>query len=316
MAAPARALSGLFGAAALLAGVAGVAADVYRYRDDAGRWVFSDRRPAAGQAHERVNLTEQGADMPVVDVRSVDLTGTTQIIARNECLCPAEVAVWLTAGDNLRGELAEHRATAVLSPGAEQTLLVLRADRAGAPWSYELAHGFILGDPLAEHRPDEPYLPPIAPASSFTVTQAWPDRVTHVTPDSEYAVDIAMPEGSGVFAARAGTVVAVAYANFLGGADPARLASKANLVRVLHDDGSFAVYAHLAWDSIRVRPGQRVARGERIAASGNTGFSTGPHLHFVVQRNAGLKSVSVPVRFSDGRGGSAAPRSGVPLVNP
>jgi len=87
-------------------------------------------------------------------------------------------------------------------------------------------------------------------------------------------------------------------------------------VRVLHDDGTFAVYAHLAWDSIRVRPGQQVARGERIAASGNTGFTTGPHLHFVVLRNEGLKSVSVPVRFSNGRGGVVTPRTGQPLVNP
>ncbi|HSG66493.1 MAG TPA: M23 family metallopeptidase, partial [Gammaproteobacteria bacterium] len=69
-----------------------------------------------------------------------------------------------------------------------------------------------------------------------------------------------------------------------------------------------ALYAHLQWDSIRVEPGQRVARGELLARSGNTGFSTGPHLHFVVQRNRGGFVVSVPVEFAGADGGPVSPR--------
>jgi murein DD-endopeptidase MepM/ murein hydrolase activator NlpD len=59
-----------------------------------------------------------------------------------------------------------------------------------------------------------------------------------------------------------------------------------------------SLYGHLNWNSIRVVPGQRIARGEYLADSGNTGFSTGPHLHFVVQRNEGGRIVSVPVSFA------------------
>ena len=85
-------------------------------------------------------------------------------------------------------------------------------------------------------------------------------------------------------------------------------------MQVLHDDGTAAIYAHLQMDTIRVRPGQRVERGEYIANSGNTGFSSGPHLHFVVVRNAGLSSESVPVVF-EGRGGaSVVPRTDVALT--
>ena len=69
-------------------------------------------------------------------------------------------------------------------------------------------------------------------------------------------------------------------------------------MRVLHDDGTMALYVHLNWNTIRVVPGQRVRRGEYLADSGNTGFSTGPHLHFVVQRNEGGALVAVPLEFA------------------
>ena len=66
--------------------------------------------------------------------------------------------------------------------------------------------------------------------------------------------------------------------------------------------------------TVRVRPGQRVSRGEYIANSGNTGFSSGPHLHFVVLRNAGLKSESVPVSFAGPGGAAVTPRRGQALT--
>ncbi len=125
-----------------------------------------------------------------------------------------------------------------------------------------------------------------------------------------------MPEQTTVYAARGGGVIDVAHSNFRGGDDFGKFGAQANLVKIVHDDGSIALYAHLSWDSIRVRPGQRVERGEAIAASGNTGFSTGPHLHFVVVRNAGLRSESVPVSFSAAAGQTVTPRTGEFLLNP
>jgi murein DD-endopeptidase MepM/ murein hydrolase activator NlpD len=56
-----------------------------------------------------------------------------------------------------------------------------------------------------------------------------------------------------------------------------------NKVDIDHGNGYHTWYAHLS--RIDVRAGERVYKGESIAAVGSTGFSTGPHLHYQVMRN-------------------------------
>ena len=68
-----------------------------------------------------------------------------------------------------------------------------------------------------------------------------------------------------------------------------------------------AVYAHLQPNSLRVRLGTKVSRGQWIANSGNTGFSNGPHLHFVIQLNAGMTLESLPFRFATPIGSTMTP---------
>ena len=67
---------------------------------------------------------------------------------------------------------------------------------------------------------------------------------------------------------------------------------------ILHDDGTMGVYLHLMRHSVLVAEGQRVQVGTPLARSGNTGNSSGPHLHFVIQRNVGLALESIPYDFA------------------
>jgi murein DD-endopeptidase MepM/ murein hydrolase activator NlpD len=85
-------------------------------------------------------------------------------------------------------------------------------------------------------------------------------------------IDIAAPSGTPIWAAAAGTVI---YAGWLGG--------YGNLVVVDHGNGLATAYAHAS--ALLVGVGQSVAQGETIALVGNTGHSTGPHLHFEVRVN-------------------------------
>lgn len=289
--------------------VLGTSADtLYKYHDENGELVYADRPPDSGRTFERQSVESRSTVPPVVTFRRERGPDGPLLLIENPCYCVAEIGVQAMADGSPSGSIVRR-----VVPARSTTRLSMSASMSSAD---DIRTGWVFGDPEAVHAPRQPYRPPFAGARKFPVSQAWPDARTHSSPDSRHAVDIVMPEQTSVYAARGGTVVEVAHNNFRGGDDRDRFGAQANLVRILHDDGSFALYAHLSWDSIRVRPGQRVARGEPIAASGNTGFSTGPHLHFVVVRNAGLRVESVPVTFSAGPGQVVTPQTGGYLQNP
>ena len=127
----------------------------------------------------------------------------------------------------------------------------------------------------------------------FRLTQGANGKYSHFTRKGRYAMDIAMPEGTPIVASRGGMVVKTENHQSGRGNNPS-----GNYVRILHDDGTMGVYLHLMRGSVAVREGQRVEAGMQIGRSGNTGNSTGPHLHFVVQRNVGLALESIPFNFA------------------
>lgn len=295
---PARLLSGLFLLAAVVAAPVN-GQGLYRYRDANGHWVFSDRQPVEAP-FELLELEREGRPVGVRLYQRDGQNGIRVLAAENTFHGTVQVAFNVLGAINLTPDVPT-RGNRILAPRSDTMLFELLPATAGEPSRIELEYQFIHGDPRARHRPESPYRLPYAQASHYRVSQAWPDAVTHNDPANADAIDFEMPIGTNVFAARDGIVIEVASDFFEAGMEES-FSDQANMIRVLHADGTMALYGHLNWNSIRVRPGQEVGRGEYIADSGNTGFSSGPHLHFVVQRNTGGAVNSVPVEFA-GPGG-------------
>ncbi len=302
--------------AALLACGIAPAQTLYKYRGPDGEWIYADRPPADGRGAEVLSARpagRRGSPGSVSVTHTFDGAGL-EFTATNSFYAPVEVVLVF---ENIAGvdypPPDEDRRWVV---PARSSLALLDLPLLGdleVP-SVDYRYEFLPGDPAIEPAGDVTYRLPYAVGASFLVTQTYPDSSTHRTRDSMYAVDFAMPVGTDVVAARGGIVFDVASTNFSGGPDPDRYADLANLVRILHDDGTFAVYAHLNWNTIRVRPGERVAAGQYIADSGDTGFSSGPHLHFAVQRNLGMRVESLPVAFRGAGGEPLRPSTGARLV--
>ncbi|WP_327368163.1 M23 family metallopeptidase [Streptomyces sp. NBC_01217] len=101
--------------------------------------------------------------------------------------------------------------------------------------------------------------------------------------------DFAVPIGTKVEAAHSGTVV---KAGPNGGGDGS---AYGNAIVISHGNGTYSQYAHLS--QINVHIGQSVKTGEKIALSGNTGNSSGPHLHFEIRTTPNYGSAINPVSF-------------------
>ena len=106
------------------------------------------------------------------------------------------------------------------------------------------------------------------------VTSGYGSRVHPIFGDRRMhtGIDIAAPQGAPVYAAAGGVV---AYVGALSG--------YGSVVALDHGGGLATTYNHLSGSFVAT--GQRVSRGEHIAAVGCTGFCTGPHLHFEVRVN-------------------------------
>ncbi len=282
----------------------------YKYRDASGQWVFTDNAPQSATRQDTFNL-DHATETLQNTVERLDTGRDTQFTAVNTCLCISTFVERIVHSDD--PDLpAGTEIRKILQPRSRELLVRVANAGKGAP-SLQYMWKIALGSPDATHRPPGPYRAPFAVGSTYVISQAYPSASTHTTPDSMYAVDIALPDGTPVYAARDGVIINVRHDAFRGGASRAML-DQANVVDVLHDDGTIAVYGHLHWDSIRVHIGQHVSRGEYLANSGNTGFSTGPHLHFVVLRNADFTSVSVPIEFAGPSGIPVTPMTGKPLT--
>jgi murein DD-endopeptidase MepM/ murein hydrolase activator NlpD len=186
--------------------------------------------------------------------------------------------------------------TATFPPRQVTEAFVLTPSEPGAKWEYSYTNYFKLGSNCVRHDDSCIYQLPYAPGAKYKVTQGYNSSFSHKG-SNLYAIDWKMPEGTLVYAARGGLVVKVRDDSNIGGASM-KYDRFCNYVLIRHDDGTLGHYCHLQKNGVVVKAGQTVAAGDVIAHSGNTGFSSGAHLHFsVFKTRNGRERESIPVRF-------------------
>jgi murein DD-endopeptidase MepM/ murein hydrolase activator NlpD len=226
-----------------------------------------------------------------------------QVVAQNNGPAPITVYVTLT-GENYATDRA-WPVTATVEPYATVTLgRIYAGANPNAPYNFLFRYSHHFGRLDAAHDDHAAYRLPFEDGLGFVVSQAHGGKLTsHNNRENLYAVDFAMPIGTPIVAARSGVVIDVTLRHHEGGFNISYM-DKANTVAIVHDDGTVAEYAHLSPGPDSVRLGQRVKAGDLLGFSGNTGYTSGPHLHFIVSRpditDGKVTRVSVPVMFYAG----------------
>ncbi len=248
-----------------------------------------------------IGTAEAGLREYPLRVETVRSPRQNELIAHNEG--PVTMTVYLTIeGTNIASDV-EWPITKAIPAYTSVNLAKLFPDDATKKIASMYSISRQYGDFRAVHSPDTQYRLPYMEGSAFRITQAYGDPLTsHLGHHSQHAIDFAMPEGTPVVAARGGVVADVTLVYEAGGIS-LDLRDKANSIVIVHDDGTVAQYAHLAKRSgTTIKVGDRVNAGVVIGYSGNTGYSSGAHLHFAVTKpevmaDGRVAHVALPIKF-------------------
>jgi len=185
-----------------------------------------------------------------------------------------------------------------LEPGERKSAGLLGIQDVAKPFAHASRWRALVGNPKAVHDDRWHYRMPFGGHSMIPISQGYNGKFSHKGLGA-YALDFPMPWGTPILAARGGTIVEVINDKVASGIRTGESEGD-NRVVIEHVDGTFAIYAHLRHGG-PARVGQRVLSGELIGLSGDTGFSTGPHLHFQVYtiRPDGQYR-TIPVKFWNG----------------
>ena len=230
-----------------------------------GRFISGAVRPTEANA-----MSSHPRDMSEVAKRMASLRDTLEVIRKREAqirllaglpATDSAARILATAQDSLADSAARGL------PHADVEALIERADQLSARFA-------AVTDSLERNAQRFASVPSIMPTPGWLTSQFSRSRnhpLLHISRPHE-GIDVAAPMGAPIIAPASGVVMRVGYENGYG-----------NTLEIDHGNGIVTRYAHCS--RIDVKGGQRVTRGQTIAAVGSTGLATGPHLHYEIHIN-------------------------------
>jgi murein DD-endopeptidase MepM/ murein hydrolase activator NlpD len=204
--------------------------------------------------------------------------------------------------NNMQATNDSFRKNIILKAGEKQKIETLTVIDPNYNYGFNYNFNSYFGIIDAVHDDSYEYDLPFEPAQEHLLLQGVGGKFSHTSEPAYYAYDFKMPIGTSVLAAREGTVVNVVQKYNEGGINPT-LKNRSNYIRILHSDGTISEYNHLKQNGAMVKNGDYVQKGQKIGLSGNTGYTTNPHLHFSVfkvVRGGKYKSIPIKIKTSNG----------------
>ena len=239
-------------------------------------------------------FTAQAGEQKLIRVSTAKNDGKTEFYVEN--LQHADVTVTLELELSNFSPSAEVPYTATIPPRSKVNVFDLTPTNPKEDSSWSYTYYATWGSLTAQHEDSHMYTLPYPAGMTFPVSQGFHGKYSHTGGDC-YSIDFKMPEGTPVNAAREGVVVGTKADSSVGGGDK-KYEWDANYVLIKHDDGTLGHYVHLQEDGVKVKVGDHVQQGQLIGLSGNTGHSTGPHLHFAVfKARNGKQRETVSIKY-------------------
>lgn len=237
------------------------------------------------------------APFEVYNVRN-EVDGSTVVYAKNNYLCDESVYIEFTSFKNMVADVKLPYEGVVPASSAAFKLFTLKIKDAtktsqlGYITSY--CHGDIYKD---EYDEDYIYSIPYKEGERYSIGQAYGGKFSHYLNEQRYALDFTMKEGTVICAARDGIVISVKDDSNKRG-KTIKYLEFGNYITIYHKDGTMADYYHIQKNGSKVKLGDQIRVGQEIALSGNTGWSSGPHLHFQVYRyDNEMELNTIPTKF-------------------
>jgi len=245
-------------------------------------------------------LASESCSLDVMCIRTVDGHEGAEFFIKNYAAFDLTLTLNISGGKNIHIPV-NLPYTETFKGYSETKLFDLPVVNTEKAWKYRYTYRWTRGNKYAKHDNSYIYALPYEKGKSYKVLQSYNGKFSHYE-DSQYAIDFAMPEGTPIHAAREGIVVGTKDSSDQGGAS-ADFKEYSNYVLIRHVDKTLGEYHHLQKQGVAVEVGDRVDKGQLIGFSGNTGWSTEPHLHFGIYKSVnGNKRQSFPMKFQTEKG--------------